>query len=181
MHTSRNGSNGSSRRASSGVLPDATVAPPTADRVGVLFRHKWKAILFFTVTMCLTVAAVVIYPRKYLSEAKLFVRVGRETATLDPTATTGHIVTVQNSREREMNSVREILESRWIVEQAVDSVGVDTILKPSSDPTFASRMLAPLKRLKRTLDDLDPITDRERAILRVEKQIRFNGRLVKGE
>ncbi len=139
----------------------------------VLLRHKRKALLFFSVIACLTVVAVVFFPRKYLSEAKLFVRVGRETAALDPTATTGHVVAIQNSRERDMNSVLEILKSRSIVEKTVDAIGVDTILAKSSKKSAASWILLPLKLLKQSLNDLDPITDRERAILLVKKQIRL--------
>lgn len=167
MHTSRNGASDNSLANSNVALGRAGSAPSIADMACVLLRHKWKAILFVGVTICLTVAAVVFYPRKYLSEAKLLVRVGRETATLDPTATIGHVVTVQKSRERDINSVREILRSQLIVEQVVDAIGVDAILVESKTPSFGRRILDRLN-----VGELDPITDREKAILLVRKQIR---------
>ena len=94
---------------------------------------------------------------------------GRETAALDPTASTGQVVTVQNPREREVNSVQEILASRAIVEAAVDELGVDAVLPaPSGEPGWAERLLAPVKWLKQKYDTLDAIPDRERAVLLAE-------------
>ena len=80
---------------------EAANKPPQSslrDVYYVLFRHKWKIILFF-LTVTLTVL-VLIYrsPKVYRSEAKLFVRLGRESMTLDPTVTTGQVINVSQNR-----------------------------------------------------------------------------------
>ena len=97
------------------------------------------------------------------------VRVGRETATLDPTAAMGHVVTIHGSHEREVSSVLEILRSQAIVEQVVDAIGIPVILDESKKKGSISAIL---DRLNSTL--LDEITDREKAILLVKKRIRVS-------
>ena len=93
-------------------------------------RHKKKAVLFFCAVFAGTVLFTLLVPRQYKSEGKLFVRLGRENATLDPTATLGQnpIVAIPQSREREINSVVEILHSRTRVEKVVDALGPKEII-----------------------------------------------------
>jgi len=98
------------------------------DFARLVFRHGRKSLLFFAVVIGLTVAALLLLPRKYRSEGKLFVKVGRETVGLDPTATTGQRITLNESRENEINSTIDLLESRAIMEQVVDKLGVATVL-----------------------------------------------------
>ena len=88
----------------------------------------------FVLVMGAAVAVTVLSPRVYRSEAKLFVRLGRENATLDPTATLGRdpIVAVPVMRDSEINSVVEILASRSLAEQVVDALGPQTILERPS-------------------------------------------------
>ena len=103
--------------------------PAPREMLRAAFRHKRKMGLFVVLTMLLAAAVICFYPRKYLSEAKLFVRVGRESVTLDPTATTGTTVGVYESRENEINSVVEIVQSRTVVEKTVDALGPLAILE----------------------------------------------------
>src|SRR3990172_839456 len=56
------------------------------DIARILFRHWRKTALFFCAVVGLTLLVVALYPRSYYSEAKLFIRVGRESVGLDPTA-----------------------------------------------------------------------------------------------
>ncbi|MGB6042858.1 MAG: GNVR domain-containing protein, partial [Pirellulales bacterium] len=76
----------------------------------------------------LTLAVLLYWPRSFRSEAKLFVRVGRETVGLDPTATTGQTVNVQMNRAHEINSVVEMLQSRAMLERVVKRVTPEEIL-----------------------------------------------------
>ena len=80
-------------------------------------RFKWRAAAFFALTMLLAVLYLRLVPRQYASEAKLFVRVGRENAALDPTLTRGETMAINGSREEEMNSIVEHLRSRCILER----------------------------------------------------------------
>lgn len=94
----------------------------------VLLRHRFKAGVFFIGTMALITIGALLAPKTYQSEAKLFVRIGRESVTLDPTATTGKVVGVHETRENEINSVLEVMQSRTVLERAVDRLTPQVIL-----------------------------------------------------
>src|SRR5712692_8666547 len=107
------------------------------DLAPVVFHHKGKVVLFFLAVMGAVTVYTLVCPRAYRSQAKLFVRLGRENATLDPMATVGQapVVAVPQSRENEINSSVEILNSRVVLEKVIDSVGPRAILdgrEPSS-------------------------------------------------
>ncbi len=74
------------------------------DLVRVFFRHKGKIFAWCLLVLGGLAAAILVLPRKYASDARLFVRLGRESVTLDPTATTGQMIQVLESRENQMNS-----------------------------------------------------------------------------
>ncbi len=84
------------------------------DMCATLFRHKRKAVFLFVAVVTAVALFTFLCPKEYRSEGLLFVRIGRENATLDPTATLGQsaTITVPQSRENEINSVVEILQSR---------------------------------------------------------------------
>lgn len=95
----------------------------------VLFRFRRRALALFFLTMLLVTLGLVVAPRKYESVAKLFVRVGRESVALDPTATTGgNVIEVFSQRENEINSVVEVLGSRTVLEKTVEQVGAAHVL-----------------------------------------------------
>lgn len=98
-------------------------------RIGrAVYSNRGKAGTTFIATLAITVALITLVPRKYGSEAVLFVRLGRETVSLDPTATTGSTISVYESRENEINSVRDMLQSRAILERTVDKLGAEVVL-----------------------------------------------------
>lgn len=149
--------------------PKPEFAISTIDFCRILIRHKAKMIWCFALAMGLAVAIMIFWPRKYQSQSKLFVRVGRETVTLDPSATTSQVIPVSLSRETEVNSVLEMLRSRVIIEKLVDEIGPAAILRPASEsksgepttPSFLSSLLSYIK--------LDPVSEREAAIERVSR------------
>ncbi len=102
----------------------------TRDVVLAVFRHRKKATAFFLFVMTATAAVTFLTPKAYMSESKLFVRLGRENAMLDSAATLGNnpVVAVPSSRESEINSVAEMLASRAILERVVDELGPETVL-----------------------------------------------------
>ena len=91
-------------------------------------RHWAKSLVFFFTLMTLTVGLLLVVPRQYESTGIFYVRVGRGGMTLDPTATTSKIVTIQETREAEINSIGDVLASRGLIEKVVDRIGVDPIL-----------------------------------------------------
>lgn len=87
-----------------------------------LFRYRRRSISLFVLVMVVATLAIVICPRTYTSEAKLFVRVGRESVTLDPTATTGSVMSMDMTREAEINSILEVMRSRAVAEKVLAAV-----------------------------------------------------------
>ncbi len=95
----------------------------------IALRHKAVLFLGFAVGIALTLAYFSLAPRKYQSEAKIFLRVGRETVSLDPTAATGPLMAVADSRGSELFAIEEMLTSRPLAEHMVDEFGEDVILQ----------------------------------------------------
>ena len=92
----------------------------------IFFRYRRRGNAVFGGCLILVVIMLIICPRKYTSEARLFVRLGRENVTLDPTATTaGQIVSLSGNRESEINSVLEVLRSRSIIERVFETITPD--------------------------------------------------------
>ena len=58
----------------------------------------------------------------------IFVKLGREAVSLDPTATTGSTISVLESRDNEINSIRDMLYSRGLIEKVVDRIGPEVVL-----------------------------------------------------
>ena len=91
-------------------------------------NHWFPAMVVFVVTIVLAILAMIFLPRSYVSEAMIFVKLGRETVSLDPTATTGSTISVLDTRDNEINSIRDMLYSRGLVERVVDRIGPEVIL-----------------------------------------------------
>ncbi|QDU81305.1 Chain length determinant protein [Polystyrenella longa] len=89
----------------------------------------WRTVLVvFIATFVLAQAIAMTLPRKYASDAKLFVKVGKESIGLDPTATTGSTISMYESREAEIRSLMEIITSRAVLERVVDKIGPEAVL-----------------------------------------------------
>lgn len=142
------------------------------DVFNIVMRHRKKVAAFFLLTMAAVLAVVIFFPRTYESSAQLFVRVGRESVTLDPTATVGDSRTFQvhSRREQEIASDLQILKGRGMAENVVDVVGIDTVLERSDEAESESSFFDSLKSLRSALQ-LDPISDREKAINHLEKHL----------
>jgi len=132
----------------------------------VFFRHKWKMVLFFLAVAVTVAVGTFLVAEVYRSEARLLVQIGRESVTLDPTATTatGQTVFLGQARENEVKSEMEILRSRELAEKVVDSIGPEEITK---------RPAAFGKALER-LDVLDSLSIRDRAVLKVMKKLNID-------
>jgi len=111
------------------------VAPKTMrDVYHVLFRHQSNVVLFFGSVMLAVVVGTFLAPRIYKSEAELLIKLGRQSAVIDPTvAASGQVVSVQQNRETEVNSEMIILQSQEMAERVVTSLGADRILEKDDD------------------------------------------------
>src|SRR5262245_26627487 len=90
-------------------------------------RHGWLAARVAMAAAIVTFLGTIFMPRSYYSEARLFVRFGRENQ-IDPTATGGQMVALYESRESEINSLIEILRSRSLLDRVVVSLGPEYVL-----------------------------------------------------
>lgn len=156
-----------------------------------VWHRKFSAAVVFSLTILLVLVGIALSPRKYRSEAKLFVRMGRESVALDPTATTGQTVAIQSNREIEVRSVRDMLASRVLLEKVVEQLGPEFILEPPMDlpkdsgvasapaalpsSKWLKNQIAQLRKWAQTVRLSDPVPESDLAIRDLEKQIEVDG------
>ena len=110
-----------------------------AQLLGALNRHRFKAFIVWSLVMLIVVLGFLILPRKYASEGKLYVQLGRIATGISPSGGSASI-SVQDTRENEVLSVVEMINSREVVESVVDEIGAERILASSLDdwlPSFS--------------------------------------------
>jgi len=128
----------------------------------------------FVITVAAAVAAMTFLPRSYVSEAMIFVKLGRETVSLDPTATTGSTISVLDTRDNEINSIRDMLYSRGIMERVVDRIGPEIILGDAEltdevkerDPLEKDYLNSPRQQaIKALVEDTYVVSTRKSSVL----------------
>jgi len=97
------------------------------DYVAVVFRQKHKIITLFLVVAIAVTLYLIRTPNLYKSEAKLMVRLGKE-SVLDPTGQTGLITSITPSQLSRINTELEIIKGQELAEKIVDSLGLAYIL-----------------------------------------------------
>ncbi len=141
----------------------------------ILFRHKWKVIVFFLAVILTVSLGTFLSPKVYKSDAMLLVRVGRESVTLDPSANTGQVISVGQSREAETYSELEVLQSRELVERLVDIIGLDTFLKGPGRKT--EKGVAPTMAVEKLSSEVrHSLEDRDNIIRTVMKNLKIDVR-----
>ena len=157
----------------------------------VFFRQKLKMLILGAAVLFSVIFYTFVTDEIYQSEGKLLVRIGRESVALDPTASLGDIVSIRESRESEINSILEIIRSRSIAESVVDAVGPQRILNPHDDTlsgeasldaiardatrvtrTEVKRASGGFRSLLAKFDLINAVSDRERAILSLMKNLK---------
>lgn len=150
--------------------------------IEIIFRHKKKIVFVPLLSMLLGAAVLLFFPRTYQSEARIFLRVGRESVGLDPTATTGRTMSaLPGDRKDEVKSAVDVLGSRGVAAQAVDLVGPKVVLGRAgvgATPTnlWVERLRAPIDKFVGVIASIDPISEREEAIVTVEKNLIVSAR-----
>jgi uncharacterized protein involved in exopolysaccharide biosynthesis len=142
----------------------------------LLKRHKKLLIRVPLIALALGALVFLFAPRTYRSEARIFLRLGRETVGVDPTAATGQTLALQQAdRKDEVKSAIEILKSRGIIGQAVDKLGADVVLGHDKKGFSLGRIVtAPLHWVVSLVKSVDPVTEREEAIITVERHLYVN-------
>ncbi len=118
------------------------------DDVFAMFARRWRWIApLWGALIVFAAIGIERLPDVYQSTGKLFVRLGRENVTLDPTANLGQgsMSAVPQLRDQEINTVVETLRSRVLYERVVDVLGPETVLagNPSMLDWLLPRSLRP--------------------------------------
>ncbi len=143
----------------------------------MFFRHKKKAFAFAASVVALATLVILYAPRKYRSEARMFLQVGRESIGLDPTATTGKTIALQQAgRDSEVATAIEVAGSRAILEKAVDRLTPEVVLgetgsEAAAPSPLADAVLTPLRKFAGAVKSIDPISNREEAIIQIERNL----------
>lgn len=144
----------------------------SSDVLAIVSRHRWKLAAFGCAMVVGALVLSSVWPKTYRSEAKLYVRLGRENMGLDATAGLGKEVNgIQINREDELNTVVELLKSHSLLEKVVDAVGIETILNPTGKPATTEANASSVSGWARNLTNDSPLPSRERAVLALRKQL----------
>ncbi len=103
-----------------------TISIPQLSRA--VANHKLLASVTFLTVFGLVVAAWLFVPRKYGSEGRLFVQVGRGQLGLNTSTDSSRALSIQDTRETEIRSVAELVKSQDLLGAVVDEVDPDNIL-----------------------------------------------------
>lgn len=166
------------------VISGEMMQTSVRDVAYVVFRHKWKIVVFFLIVLLGVTAYTYLIPELYRSEAKLLIRVGRETVSPDPSVS-GPVLPVFQDRETEVNSEIAILTSQPLAEQVVDAVGDNMfLLRPDElkgkasaqeDLRIARRISRFVKytveRLLVAVDIVPELTAKEKAVKKLMKHL----------
>jgi uncharacterized protein involved in exopolysaccharide biosynthesis len=131
------------------------------------FYHWRKASLFGVCLLGLVAIAMFLWGNSYRSDARLFVRLGRESVSIDPTVSESGAITVNEGREIEINSVLQIIESRELAEQVVKKLGEELVLTgmlPEHRKPSKFEWISDLKRTLRTFLDGAEVSRHEKAV-----------------
>ncbi len=150
------------------------------DYVESLFRHKKKIILYNLLVLLAISAIIMLWPRTYSSEAKIWIKIGRENSRLDPTAATGERISIQETdREDEIKSVLDVVASRGVITSVVEELTPAVVLGEEPLPgAEEEEPNATFDSLKQTIGaaidivkQIDPISDKEEAIQEIIENV----------
>ncbi len=123
--------------------------------LSILFRQKFYILGFLLVSFSAAAIFTYLSPDIYQSDAKLFIQVGRESISVDPSVV-GPVAGIRSDRQSELNSEVSALKSRLLAEQTVDNLGPKTVLNATENETaenadsglktFGKELLAKLGR-----------------------------------
>jgi uncharacterized protein involved in exopolysaccharide biosynthesis len=135
-------------------------------------------LLFWMGTMLLALFVILFWPRTYASTAKLFLQRGRESVGLDPTASTGQTVALQQlGRDSEIKSAIDVIGSRGLLVKVVEELTPDVVLghKAVGEGGRKSAVGDAIKNavgsVVKVVRSIDPTPDAERAVVEIEKHI----------
>ncbi|MDX1962868.1 MAG: hypothetical protein SFX18_06935 [Pirellulales bacterium] len=125
--------------------------------LGSIWRQKLLFVAILGGILLATATGLYFIKKKYTATADLYIRLGRETISLDPTVTTGKVANITETRETEINSINELLISRFLLAQVVDAYpdlheiledGGETVVNATPGDPAAQFYLKPVYNLR---------------------------------
>jgi polysaccharide biosynthesis protein PslE len=100
-----------------------------------ILRRRWKLATISTLLTGISGCLFILFVMRptYFSQGALYVRLGKNTLTVDPTASSSATVSSLENRHQEVVSVKELLKSREVGERVCKKIGVEKILFLRSD------------------------------------------------
>ncbi len=98
------------------------------DLLSSIKRHFFLGALIFVLITAMAVLAWLFLPREYGSEGRMVVRVGRANLGMNTTPEGAAMVSIQDTRETEIRSVMDLIQSQQVLGDVVDSIGAEKIL-----------------------------------------------------
>lgn len=159
------------------------------DAIEAVLTNK-RLIIVTWLSVVLIVGAVTLLSEKsYVSDAKIYARLGRENSAIDATSGMGEraVFALPMNRESEMNSIAAMIDSKDLFGTVVDLVGAERILKklpPASAADFATTegqsdlpakaemsIFGSVMNFLATSGVLNNLDARERAIIDLQKNV----------
>ena len=172
------------------MIPNETFT--IRDAIRGIFKQMFLVVFLFLLIIGIVGAATLLSTKVYESQAKVFVRLGRENVGLDPTSTLGEgtVVATPMSREAEINSVVHLIRNRDLYEKIVAKFGAEQILdgklegvetSEPTNPSLLDQAKEKFKQAKNVLDGakeqlkeigiLNEVSVHETAIIKVQKNL----------
>lgn len=140
-------------------------------------RRQWRGCAtVFVVGLSLTALVVLFAPRKFQSDAKLLLKLGRENLSLDPTvASAGQTAAVLRTNESEVTTALQMMQNETVLERVVEVVGAEAILKGQlRTGRSSSGLLKPLKDAVKSMTKwVDPVGENEQAVEALQDDLKI--------
>ena len=154
-----------------------------ADLLGVARRRKGTILVVVLAVILGAYATLTYTTEQYEADARLLVMLGRENVEAPVTVSSGSIFT-SGVQEEEVNSYVQLLESRSLAEEAVDTIGIDQFkFEPPPAKTWFQKAKAAARSVVRygkrvvsesliSLDLKKRISERDKVVKLVQRSLR---------
>jgi uncharacterized protein involved in exopolysaccharide biosynthesis len=105
----------------------------TLSQIVKAIQRRFVSVVFITGMLTFAgLIAILMLRDTYQSEGEFYLNAGRGTVTIDPTATTSQTSNLMDTRQSEIQSIKDMLGSRMMLERTVRRVGLDRLLEQRS-------------------------------------------------
>ncbi len=95
--------------------------------LGAIRRQWFPATILALMIIGISATSLWLMRNVFVSEGQFYLKAGRATMALDPTVTTGTTASLLDSRQAEIQSIKEMLGNRQLLEGVAARIGVDRL------------------------------------------------------